>query len=284
MTNEHSHGTKRRGCFATALALQAFLYSLHSQQSAAEIVPPPGAVDSRIRAAPYDGEQVYRLRGFVGYQIDLEFEAGESFIGLGAGDIEGLSYFGEDNHFFLKPKAPKVATNLTVLTNRRHYQLDYTALPQHPGTDDPDVIFALRFTYPAVPTRAAQEEAARHIDDELGHASSQRRQNIDYWYCGGPTLRPLRASDDGVHTRLRFAANAELPAIFVRNEDDSEALLNYSMDDGDVIIHRVARQFILRRGKLSGCIVNKGFAGGGTRLDSGTVTPDVERRVQGRAP
>jgi type IV secretion system protein VirB9 len=51
-----------------------------------------------------------------------------------------------------------------------------------------------------------------------------------------------------------------------------------------VIIHRVARQFILRRGKLVGCIVNKGFAGGGMRLDSGTVTPDVERRLQGGAP
>ena len=43
--------------------------------------------------APYDSEQVYRLRGFVGYQIDLEFEAGETFVGLGAGDIEGLVLF-----------------------------------------------------------------------------------------------------------------------------------------------------------------------------------------------
>jgi type IV secretion system protein VirB9 len=283
MTNERRDGVRGRAYFVTITAL-AMQISLYSQQSGAEIVPAPGTVDRRIRATPYDDEQVYRLRGFVGYQIDLEFEAGESFIGLGAGDIEGLSYFGQDNHFFLKPKVPKVATNLTVLTNRRHYQFDYTALSQHQGADDPDVIFALRFTYPAVPSRTAQEEAARHIDAELGHASSQRRQNFDYWYCGGPTLRPVRASDDGVHTRLRFAANADLPAIFVRNEDDSESLLNYSMDDGDVIVHRVARQFILRRGKLSGCIVNKGFSGSGTRLDSGTVTPDVERRVQGRAP
>jgi type IV secretion system protein VirB9 len=281
MTNERFGGAMSHACLMTAITLQLLLYSRHS---GAEIVPPRGTVDSRIRAALYDGEQVYRLHGFVGYQIDLEFEAGESFIGLGAGDIEGLSYFGQDNHLFLKPKAPKVATNLTVLTNRRQYQFDYTALPQHPSGDDPDVIFALRFTYPAVPSKAAQDEAARHIDSELEHASSQRRQNFDYWYCGGRTLRPVLASDDGIHTRLRFAANAELPAIFVRNEDESESLLNYSMDNGDVIVHRVAPQFILRRGKLSGCIVNKGFVGGGTRLDSGTVTPDVERRVQAGAP
>ena len=87
-----------------------------------------------------------------------------------------------------------------------------------------------------------------------------------------------------MHTRLRFAANSELPAVFVRNEDGSESLLNFSMDAGDVIVHRVAKQFILRRGKLAGCVVNQGFKGSGERLDSGTVAPNVERRVQGGVP
>jgi type IV secretion system protein VirB9 len=118
----------------------------------------------------------------------------------------------------------------------------------------------------------------------LESASARRQRNIDYWYCGSPTLKPVVASDDGVHTRLRFAANSELPAVFVRNEDGSESLLNFSMDAGDVIVHRVAKQFILRRGKLAGCIVNQGFKGGGERLDSGTVAPNVERRVQGGVP
>jgi len=248
----------------------------------AEVVPQRGAVDSRIRSAPYEANQVYRIRGFVGYQIDLVFEPGESFVGLGAGDIEGLSYFGQDNHLFLKPKAPKVATNLTVLTNRRHYHFDYVVLTEHPDRDDPDVIYVLQFIYPPTTSKALEDAAAKRIDAEL--ASAQRPKNIDYWYCGNPGLRPVSASDDGVHTRLRFAVNADLPAIFVRNEDDSESLLNYSMDGGDVIIHRVARRFIVRRGKLTGCVVNKGFVGGGLRLDSGTVTPEVDRRVLGEKP
>jgi type IV secretion system protein VirB9 len=145
------------------------------------------------------------------------------------------------------------------------------------------VIFALRFTYPAA-AKTAADAAAQRIDAELGRAAGEQRQNFDYWYCGGPALRPVLAADDGVHTRLRFAANAELPAIFVRSEDGSESLLNFSMKDGDIIIHRVARQFVLRRGALVGCIVNKGFVGGGTRLDSGTVAPQVERRLQGGTP
>ena len=58
----------------------------------AETIPSPGLLDARVRVAPYSPDQVYRLTGFVGYQIDLQFEAGEAFVGLAAGDIEGLSF------------------------------------------------------------------------------------------------------------------------------------------------------------------------------------------------
>jgi type IV secretion system protein VirB9 len=268
-------------CRVTAGALLCLAYSLPPR---AELVPVRGLVDGRVRAATYDSEQVYRLRGFVGYQIDLEFEVGETFVGLGAGDIDALGFSGQENHLFIKPKAAKVATNLTVLTSRRRYQIDYTALAQRPAPDDPDVIFALRFIYPPAAAQSLLTTEAKRIDSALGDASAGRTQNIDYWYCGNPALRPIGASDDGVHTRLRFAANGDLPAIFVRNADGSESLLNFSMDGGDVIVHRVAHQYVLRRGKLTGCIVNRGFSGSGLRLESGTVSPEVERKVPGVVP
>jgi type IV secretion system protein VirB9 len=270
-----------RSIWCVLIALQG---ALSSSEPFAEMVPTRGLVDSRIRAAPYDSEQVYRVRGLVGYQIDFEFEPGESFIGLGAGDIEGLSYFGQDNHLFLKPKAPKVATNLTVLTNRRRYQIDYSAVPQRADPVDLDVIFAVRFVYPPSVSQTAAEQAAKRIDTALGEAAAKRPRNIDYWYCGSPSLKPTAASDDGVHTRLRFAANADLPAIFVRDADGTESLLNFSMDAGDVIVHRVAHQFVLRRGRLTGCVVNQGFGGSGLRLESGTIAPEVERKVPGAVP
>jgi type IV secretion system protein VirB9 len=261
------------------LALPLLIALLHNVAALAETTPAKGRVDTRVRVAAYNSAEVYKLRGLVGYQIDLEFEPGETFVGLGAGDIEGLSFVGQENHLFLKPKASKVTTNLTVLTSRRHYHIDYTASAQRPNEDD--VIYALRFTYPETPASLTAEAAAKRLDSQLDGASSQRPHNIDYWYCGEPVLRPISASDDGVHTRLSFAANGELPAIFVRNADESESLLNFSVDAGDVVIHRVAQRFILRRGKLTGCVVNRGYTGGGKRLESGTVAPDVERRVQG---
>jgi type IV secretion system protein VirB9 len=263
---------------AGLLALCALMHGI----CRAETVPAKGSVDPRVRVTAYDGNQVYTLRGFVGYQIDLEFESGETFTGLGAGDIEGLSFVGQENHLFLKPRAAKVATNLTVLTSRRHYYIDYTAFPQRPTALE-NVIYALRFTYPP-PTQSVAEATAKRVDSQLESAAAKRSHNFDYWYCGQPALKPVAASDDGVHTRLTFSANADLPAIFVSNEDGSESLLNFSMDVGDVIIHRVARRLILRRGKLTGCVVNQGYGGSGSRLESGTLAPNVERHVQGGVP
>src|SRR6202040_2350371 len=130
----------------------------------AETAPAPGLKDSRIRIAPYSADEVYRLSGFVGYQTDLEFELGETFVGLGAGDIEGISFVSQDNHLFLKPKAAKVGTNLTIVTTRRTYQLDYSATTTHPDASE-EVTYALRFTYPAG-AKEGSEAGARALDTE----------------------------------------------------------------------------------------------------------------------
>jgi type IV secretion system protein VirB9 len=259
-----------RRIFGFALA-QTLLVSA----SLAETLPTPGLLDSRVRSVAYSADQVYRVVGFVGYQIDVQFEEGEAFVGLAAGDIEGLSFTAQGNHLFLKPKAPSVGTNLTIVTDRHTYQLDYAAMSRKPDATAP-VIYALRFAYPHSPEGASDAIAKK--------LAGGRPVNLDYWYCGSASLMPLAASDDGVHTRLTFAAKAEQPAIFVRNDDGSESLLNFSMEEGDVIVHRVARRLILRRGSLTGCIVNKAFDGGGERLDSHTVSGAVQRETKGVKP
>ena len=272
---------RRSARFGRRAAVVLWLFALQGVQFAgAETIPPPGVKDSRVRMVAYDPEQVYRLRGFIGYQIDIEFAPDERFVGLGAGDVDALSFAGERNHLFLKPKARNVSTNITVLTTQRTYQFRYTAASMTAATDPNAVIYALRFRY-APPVRRAA--AARLLDRRMSGKPSGGRPNYDYWYCGSPALKPVAAWDDGVHTRLRFAAHAEMPAIFVRNDDGSESLLNFSVDGGEVILHRVARRFVLRRGRLTGCVVNQGFHGSGRRLRSGTVSPEVLRVTRGGA-
>ena len=68
----------RAGC-AFAMRLLALAGALLGHESSAEILPMPGEHgDPRIRLALYSENEVYRLFGFVGYGIRLEFAEGES--------------------------------------------------------------------------------------------------------------------------------------------------------------------------------------------------------------
>jgi type IV secretion system protein VirB9 len=243
----------------------------------ADSVPMRGSADSRIRTVLYSPDEVVRLYGFVGYHLDLEFASDESFLGLSAGDPEAVTYSAHENVLTLRPKAVSSQMNLTVSTNKRRYYFEYT-IAAHPSSRFADeVMYAVRFMYPENPSLKESLTPEQRVARDLALAQRNKPHNVDYWFCGDTTIKPIAASDDGVHTRLTFAPKAELPAIFVNNDDASESLLNFNMDEGDVVIHRVAARFIVRRGRLTGCIVNKHFVGGGERLDSGTIAPEVTR-------
>jgi type IV secretion system protein VirB9 len=238
--------------------------------------PESSTVDARIRVLVYAEDEVYRLKGYAGYQIDLEFESGETFVGLGTGDLDSLTFAAQDNHLFLKPRAGGVDTNLTVLTNRRTYHFDYTTSERRPDPTFGDVIYVMRFAYPT----QLSDRAAVAVEHELTRAPATRLHNLNYGYRGSQQLKPISAWDDGVQTRLRFDSHEELPAIFVRNDDGTESLLNFSVDGGELVVHRIARQLVVRRGRLTGCIFNQSYTGSGQRLESGTVAPTVERATK----
>jgi len=197
-------------------------------------------------------------------------------MGLGVGDSKGIAFAAEGNNLFLKPRASRVATNLAVLTNRRTYLFYYEVDSQPPDPGGADVIYALRFEYPTTPVRGASRQRLR-IETDLVAAQSARPRNYDYWYCGDPSLRPIAAWDDGVQTTLVFGVHVELPAVFTLNEDGSESLVNFEVRAGRIVVQRVARRLIVRRGKSAGCIVDRAFEGGGERLSSGTIAPNVQR-------
>jgi type IV secretion system protein VirB9 len=269
----------RMSCVVGFLTIAASL--VMAPDGRAQMLIGPPAADHRIRSLLYVPDQVVHIHGWVGYHVDVEFEPGESFETLGGGDLAALTYGHFENHLVLKPKAPTVRTNLTVFTNKRTYVIEYEVASGRPDPLSDELVYSLRFNYPPRPPGPTPAE---QIAQDLSRSPAARYQNLDYWYCGNPLLQPVGASDDGVHTRLRFGPSAELPAIFVKSDDGAESLLNYSMEGPDVVIHRLARHLILRRGQLTGCVTNKGFIGSGERLDTGTVSPQVHRQTREIGP
>src|SRR5690242_4781295 len=112
--------------------LLALLIAFVSKDGSAESAPTPVGSDMRIRTAEYDPNQLYSLRGFVGSSIELEFAPDEYSTDV-LGDVSGITVGAASNHLVIKPKVEELATNLTVLTNKRAYRLDYRVLG---GTPD----------------------------------------------------------------------------------------------------------------------------------------------------
>ena len=244
----------------------------------------PVSRDPRIRVVPYSADRIYRLRGYAGYQIDVQFASGERIAGVSVGDARSITWASAGDQLFLKPRAIPVDTNVTVLTDRRTYLFEYTAAGGSPTALRGAPTYVLRFKYPGTRVRADASALRRvRVAQDLASTEHVGPRNYDYWFCGAPSLEPSAAWDDGIETHLVFGARADLPAVFVRNADGSESLVNFDMRGGEMIIQRIARRLILRRGGLSGCIVDRAYRGGGRRLASGTIAPDVWRVTRRQA-
>ena len=243
----------------------------------AERTPTTGELDARVRSVPYEADQIVRLTGQVGFELELVFESGEHFAGLASGDLAGVDFIAQDEHLFLKPRAAGVATNLTVLTDRRVYRFAYVitdgssqnargparegAVAPSPGSGKvpaagvpsaglppAGALWSVRFVYPPKPELAREGTAVPQVLNER------------YQFCGARQLKPQRVFDDGVRTTIEFGASQELPAVFVRNPDGSESLVNLTTVGTALVVHRVVEHLVLRRGSLTACLWNRGAA------------------------
>jgi type IV secretion system protein VirB9 len=233
----------RRLLLAGGLAAWAFA------SPAWAVSPRPGPGDPRIFVVPYDDSEVVELHGVLDYQMTLEFDPDEKIENVAIGD--GLAWQVTPNKkanlLFLKPMTQRPATNMTVVTNLRRYQFELTIRAKAPANAIPYVV---RFLYPP-PARAVPDEVV---------AAPPADRNHDYTFSGATSLLPTRLFDDGQATYFRFPPGQDLPAIYTIEPDGQEALVNSRVHDPFVVIDRLARGFVLRRGKEMLTIQNHGFA------------------------
>jgi type IV secretion system protein VirB9 len=225
---------------------------LAAAPAAASLSPVPAGADARVRVVGYDPLEVVSLEGELGYQTMIEFEPAEHIENVAIGDSLGWQVVPsrKGNLLFIKPMARVKTTNMTVVTNLRRYAFELTVRPGRPSAGE--AIYSLRFEYPP-PAAPIVQPAAPPIPEP------PRDVNHAYSWEGGATNLPLRVFDDGHSTYFRFADEASLPAIFAVEADRSEAAVNVASRDGYLVVERLARAFVLRRGKDETRIINDGF-------------------------
>ena len=114
--------------------------------------------------------------GFVGYHLDLEFEEGETFLGISAGDPEALNYSAHDSILTLRPRAEMAQMNLTVSTSKRRYYFEYSVSARRPNAAVDEVMYAVRFSYPAGKS-GGEMTTEQRVALELARAAVSRPRN-----------------------------------------------------------------------------------------------------------
>lgn len=259
----------------------------------AELTPPKGKLDSRVRVADYNPAEVYKIRTFYGVSTHVQFAEGETMTDVAIGDKEAWEVEPRKSHLFIKPKAQKADTNLTVVTNKRVYHFALVVEPRATRDDkawkDPDLVYSLSFRYPneeearlAAQASAADGKAMRNaIKGKLAEAK-KRDENRDYWVAGAEEISPTAARDDGRFIYLTFSLNRDMPAVYAVDNDGNESLVNTNVDGNEIVVQRMVRKLVLRKGKAVACVINKSFdLNGGRDNTTGTVAADVERVIKG---
>ncbi|WP_340644177.1 TrbG/VirB9 family P-type conjugative transfer protein [Phenylobacterium sp.] len=267
------------------LRVLVVILMLNAPAALAAQTPTPGAADPRVSYVDYDPWQVVKLSGALRTALQVQFAPDETIANVAVGDSSGWEVAADGASLFLKPKAPGDPTNLIVTTRKgaemRHYAFALTAAPQA----RPSSPFVIVFRYPEderahlAASLAAQvrRSQARLIDLELENAVLEGTRNLTYQAQGASSLQPSEVSDNGRFTVLRFAANQALPAIYQVDARGTESLASFDVRGEFVVLHAVAPQWRLRRGREVLCLYNEAFEPYGVATGTGTATSRVER-------
>jgi type IV secretion system protein VirB9 len=255
-----------------------------SGQVKALTVPGPCEADEHVQCAVYDPDEVYQVVSSFGQATMIEFEPGE-FVeqkGAGMGDGKAWEASSTKNWILLKPALSQPDTNFLVMTNRRRYVISLVSdLKKGPTT------WSLSFTYPDTQARAAAEKAKREGAANAAFRGRSKdtggKHNTSYSMRGDTVLAPTGLWDDGMFTHFEYDTGRDLPKVYAKLEDGTEALANYHMDGDTVVVHETAKEFVIRQGKLVLGIRNDAYAPDGNYNWNGTSAPEQVRVVKEKA-
>lgn len=243
----------------------------------------------RIMVLDYDEDAqdksipILTKRGFV---TQIDFGKGETIESLGGtsqaaaltGDADGWIVVGRkgDRHIYLKPKSEAYPSNLLVVTNRYNYAFELRILPDESRSDG---VWRLSFRYPNDGLSNA-EVRANQIAYALGSPTEKR--NLKYrieLIRGNGDILPKKAWDDGRFTYIAMGNNREIPAAFKVDGNDGESTVNMHTEGQLLVIHEVARRFLLRLDKQEVGLWNEAFDPDGMANTTGTASTEVVREV-----
>lgn len=237
--------------------------------------------DSRVRQAVYRSDDVVRIQAQRGFATHIALDPHERIQVVAPGDRDGWQIVANkgDHDVYLKPQLAAHDSNLEIRTDRRSYSFDLVVLPLKAKFGNHDVMYRVTFTYP--------DEAQAQIRSSSNAALVEQRfaqppvvRNTHYSMETVPhsdDIAPTAAWDDGRFTYLRIPNNRRIPAIFRVADDGTESVVDKHMQGDTLVVHEVAKRFVLRLANEVVGIWNDAYDMDGVPPHDGTTVNGVKR-------
>ncbi len=225
----------------------------------AEIAPKRGQADARVRTVNYNPANVVSVDATHGVSTMIVLGDTEKIETVAVGD--SLSWKIEPNKrgniIFLKPVEAKTTTNMNVVSDKHVYTFILRAHAESEG----DQTYLVKFRYPDEEADSRLLAEAQRLVSEPNRANFQfENSNTNYQFRGDGELKPTYAFDDGVKTWFKF--DGDIPSIFIVEGGKREILANFRREGEYLVVDKIARQWMLRRGDLALCLFNMQKIGG----------------------
>ena len=237
--------------------------------------------DSRVRQIVYAPDAVVRIQAQRGFATHIALDPHEQIQVVAPGDRDGWQVVANrgDHDVYLKPQLAAHDSNLEIRTDKRSYSFDVVVLPLKAKFGNGDEMYRITFVYPEeAKAQARAETDAELVAQRLGQPPMVR--NTRYSMQGMPhsdDIAPMGAWDDGRFTYIRIPNNRRIPAIFRVADNGTESVVDRHMEDDVIVVHEVAKRFVLRLGDEVVGIWNDAYDMDGVPPHDGTTVPGVKR-------
>lgn len=215
--------------------LLALLLAITSVQASPQIMPRVGDDNPRLQNVEWQEGQPVALTALpmTGLTVMLDPVERIERVQLSNEQDWSMKISAELNSFLLTPAAAGGPGLLEVQTDRRTYHFQLST-----GTGL-EAALLVQFN----PTAGSALPMSAHVAMAMQATSSQ---SWSYRLRGSRSVRPLSISDDGRRTRIEFAPDQALPAVFAIGATGEEEIVNGHMRNGTFEIDRVHQELVFR--------------------------------------
>ena len=237
--------------------------------------------DSRVRQIVYASDAVVRIEAQRGFATHIALDPHEQIQVVAPGDRDGWQVMANrgDHDVYLKPQLAAHDSNLEIRTDKRSYSFDLVVLPLKAKFGNGDEMYRVTFVYPdEVKAQTHAEADAALLAQRLAQPSVVRNTRYSMQVMPhSDDIAPIAAWDDGRFTWIRIPANRRIPAIFRVADDGTESVVDRHMEDDTIVVHEVAKRFVLRLGNEVVGIWNDAYDMDGVPPHDGTTVMGVKR-------